>query len=483
MNLRWHVLAIFLVIASVHLPAIAAPQTCGKPQAADDGWRTEPESQRAGFDPDLLCDAVQTFAQGSSNRHSLVVERHGMLVVDAYRTGRDRSTYSLWTSKTVFDRETLHDVRSITKSVVAVLWGIAEGTSAVPPADTPMLDLLPELADLRGSGRERITVEHMLCMRSGLDWDESGGYSRWGNDERSLLWRGDRARHVMERPLAQPPGTLFNYNGGLTTVLGIALEDRTGSNLQDYARQQLLESLGIRQWEWSTDLRGRTRAYTGLRLRPRDLARLGRLMLDGGRWQGRQIVPEAWVRTLLARCTDKEAYGHHWWSGNVFVRGKEVIWHGALGNGGQRLFIVPSLDMVVVMTAGAYDDANIGRAQLHLLQQVVAATLEHAGKLADDAAPSTAAAESTAAPLVETRATLQSIATEGGGGRVYVHLKLAPLARLPLTTVRFRVRDTSLLTGLQDGASVKFRAERIEDENALTSIRAVAPCVRFQPCD
>jgi CubicO group peptidase (beta-lactamase class C family) len=483
LNLRWHVIPIVLALAAVHLPAIAATRTCGAPQAADDGWRTEPDPHRAGFDADLLCDAVQTFAQGSSNRHSLLVERQGTLVVDAYRTGSDRTTYSLWASRTEFDRDTLHDVRSITKSVVAILWGIAEGAGTMPLAETPILDLLPELAHLHGSGRERITVEHMLCMRSGLDWDESGGYGRWGNDERGLLWRTDRARYVMEKPLVRSPGVLFNYNGGVTSVLGIALEARTGSDLQDYARQKLLEPLGIRTWEWVTDLRGRTRAYTGLRLRPRDLARVGRVMLDRGRWQDRQVIPESWVRTLLARCSEKGEFGHHWWYGNVFVRGKEVSWHGALGNGGQRLFIVPSLDMVVVMTAGAYNDASIGREQLHLLQQVVAATVEHAGKPVDGAVSSTAAAESAPAPLVETRATLQSIVTEDGGVRTYVHLKLAPQARRPFTTARFRVRDPSLLSGLQKGASVKFRAECKEGENTLTSIRAVAPCVRFQPCD
>ena len=100
MNLRWHVLTIVLAFAAVHLPAIAATHTCGAPQVTDDGWRTEPDPHRAGFDADLLCDAVQTFAQGSSNRHSLLVERHGTLVVDAYRTGSDRSTYSLWASRT-----------------------------------------------------------------------------------------------------------------------------------------------------------------------------------------------------------------------------------------------------------------------------------------------------------------------------------------------------------------------------------------------
>jgi CubicO group peptidase (beta-lactamase class C family) len=131
------------------------------------------------------------------------------------------------------------------------------------------------------------------------------------------------------------------------------------------------------RWEWVRDLRGRTRAYSGLRLRPRDLARIGRLVLDGGRWNGRQLVPEAWVRAAVAPCVPGGDYGYQWWSGSVSVRGSQIAWQGALGNGGQVLYIVPSLDMVVVATAGEYDDANIARAQRYLLEQVVAATREN----------------------------------------------------------------------------------------------------------
>ena len=217
-------------------------------------------------------------------------------------------------------------------------------------------------------------------------------------------------------------------------------------------------------------------------MRPRDLARLGRLMLQGGEWEGRQVVPQAWVQTLLSPCAaDGEEFGHHWWSGNVFVRGKEVRWHAAFGNGGQRLFIVPSLDLVVVMTAGEYDDGSVGRAQRHLLQQVVAATLEHAGEPAPSAAPSAPVAQ-VVAP-VETRATFRSVAEEDGGARTYVRLKVVPSVNLPFTTLRLRVRDPAILAGLREGATVKFQAERIDGENSLTAIRAVPPCVRFQPCD
>lgn len=484
LRLRLSALVMFVALCGASAAGRAATaEPCGTPLPDRDGWSIEQEPRLAGFSPELLCDAVRTFVESTRNRHALVVERHGKLVVDAYRTGADRSTYSIWASRTQFDKDQLHDVRSITKSVVAVLWGITDGSRVVPPLTTPVLDLLPDLADLRARGRERITVADLLCMRSGLAWDESGGYSRWANDEKGLLWRGDRPRYVFERPLAAPPGTLFNYNGGLSAVLGQLLEEQTGSSLQEYAGQWLFTPLGIRdwEWEWEGDLRGRARAFTGLRLRPRDLARLGRLMLQGGEWQGRQIVPQAWVRTLLSPCAAGEEFGYHWWSGNVFVRGKEVRWHAAQGNGGQRLFIVPSLDMVVVMTAGEYDDGSIGRAQRYLLQLVVAATREHAGEAAESSAPSVAVTQEVAP--VETRATFRSVTEEDGGARVYVHLKVVPGANLPFTTLRFSVRDKSILAGLREGAHVKFRAERIDGENSLTAIRAVPPCVRFQPCD
>ncbi|HEY0886563.1 MAG TPA: serine hydrolase [Ramlibacter sp.] len=479
--MHWHFIAVALFVGSAAAGRVAAADSapCGEPASTAARWSVEGDPASAGFATDALCDALRAFADSSRNLHGLVVERHGRVVAEAYRTGSDRSTYSLAAREVRFDADVLHDVRSVTKSVVALLWGIAEAEGVVPPVGTPVLDLLPDLADLRSGGRERITIADMLCMRSGLAWDESGGYGRWGNDERGLLWRSDRARYVFERPLAAPPGARFNYNGGLTAVLGLLLEERAGMSLQEYARRKLFEPLGVRDWAWVADLRGRTRAYTGLRLRPRDLARLGRLLLEGGRWQGRQLVPASWVQAVLAPCAPGGEYGYHWWSGRVWVDGKEVGWQGALGNGGQRLFLVPALDLAVVTTAGEYNDGAIGRVQRRLLEQVVAATSEHAGQ-AEQPAP---AHRQETATKVETRATLRAVTQEDGGDRIYVHLKIVPGAKLPFTTLRFRVRDRALLAGLREGSSVKFRAERVDGENTLVAIRAVPPCERFQACD
>lgn len=478
--MRWHFIAVALFMASIATaPAAAASAPCGEPASTAARWSVEGDPASAGFAAQPLCDALRAFAASPRNLHAVVVERHGRLVAEAYRTGNDSSTYSLAAREVRFDADVPHDVRSVTKSVVALLWGIAHGEGVVPPVATPVLDLLPDLADLRNGGRERITVADMLCMRSGLAWDEGGGYGRPDNDERGLLWRGDRARYVFDRPLAASPGARFNYNGGLTAVLGLLLEERTGMSLQEYARRKLFEPLGVRDWAWVGDLRGRTRAYSGLRLRPRDMARIGRLLLEDGRWQGRQLVPADWVRAALAPCTPGGEYGYQWWSGSVWVDGRQVGWQGALGNGGQRLFLVPELDLVVAMTAGEYNDGTIGRVQRRLLEQVVAATSE----LGAGPAEPVPAQRQEAATMVETRATLRAVTEEDGGDRVYVHLKIVPGARLPFTTLRFRVRDRALVAGLAAGSSVKFRAERIDGENTLVAIRAVPPCARFQPCD
>src|SRR6218665_3584247 len=441
MLLRFTALIAFLALILAALTVRAEPGACGIPLAAEEGWKVAQDRQRAGFDSRSLCAAERAFLESPRNLHSFLVERHGELVVDSYRAGPDRSSYWLWSRRKEFDKDALHDVRSITKSIVVLLWGIAEHEGRVPSLSTPVLNLLPTLSDLRSGGRDRITVADMLCMRSGLAWDESGGYSRWMNDEHGLLWRGDRARYIFDRPIDSAPGSQFNYNGGLTAVLGLLLEERAGV----------------------------------------DLDGIGRLILDGGRWQGRQVVPEAWVRTLLSPCVSGEAYGHHWWAGKVRVGDKEVAWDGALGNGGKRLFIVPSLDLAVVTTAGEYGEGSIGRVNLHLLQQVVAATREYVGapsQISEAVRPA-----STAPTPIETRATLRSVTEEDGGSRTYVYLKIMPKAKVPFTTLRFRVRDRALLNGLSEGATVKFRAERIDGENTLTAIRGVPPCVRFQPCD
>jgi CubicO group peptidase (beta-lactamase class C family)/Cu/Ag efflux protein CusF len=481
-------LAIFLA----NTFAGAATPPCATPVQADDGWGVVAPAA-AGFDEKRLCEAMQAFDSSPWNLHGLVVERHGQLVAEHYRAGKDASTYTLIARTTHFEASTLHDVRSITKSVVSLLWGIAQADGTTPALQTPVLDLLPALADLKTDGRERITVQDLLRMRSGLAWDESGSYSNWRNDELAMLWRGDLARYVFDRPMAVPPGTRFNYNGGSTAVLGELLAGRAGMPLPEFARTRLFEPLGIRGWEWGRDLRGRPRAYAGLRMRPRDMAKLGRMVLHDGVWQGRQIVPASWLNASFTPQEPNPGYGDHWWLGVVWASGKSYVWRAGIGNGGQRLFMLPALDLVVVVTAGDYNDGKVGREALRLLSLVVGAVQESPGGTADSG-PSSGRVDASPMPMesgqpapeaavaVETRAILRDVFEEDDGKRVYIRLKLAPRAKLPFTTLTFRVRDRALITGLATGDRVAFRAERVDGENNVIAIRTLPPCESHRNC-
>lgn len=335
-------------LALASAAARAAPQPC-VPGAA------------AGFAPQALCQVLDAQHTNGANVHAVLVMRRGAIVAERYYTGADRSIWTPFAHTVRFDAATRHDLRSISKSVTSLLWGIAQAEGQVPGPDTPVLDLYPELADLRTQGREAITVRQLLTMTSGLAWHEPMRYGL-GNDETGLYWRSAQARYLFDRPLVAQQG--FHYNGGGTAVLADILVRRTGMPLHEYARRKLFGPLGITDWEWQADLRGRPMAFAGLRLRPRDLAKLGQLLLQRGRWQGEQVVPAAWIEeSLLPRVDtgDGLRYGYQWWSGTVEAAGAGHRWHAAFGNGGQRLYVVPSLDLVVVITAGGYDGAASGR--------------------------------------------------------------------------------------------------------------------------
>ncbi len=328
----------------------------------------------AGFAPQPLCALLATAAREQANTHAVVILRHGAVVAERYYAGKDRSIYWPFARSVQFDAAARHDVRSISKSVTSLLWGIAQGQGTTPALDTPVLALYPHDATLKQPGHAAITLEHLLTMSSGLAWHEPTRYDA-SNDETGLHWRSSQLRYLVDRPMSAAAGTRFNYNGGGTAVIAHILEQRVGMPLPDYARRQLFAPLGITDWEWTSDLRGRPLAFAGLRLRPRDLATIGQLVLQRGAWQGRQIVPAAWVDASTQphiATGDGLAYGYQWWMGEAPAAGKRQRWVAGFGNGGQRLFIVPGLDMVVAITAGAYDDAQGGRRANALFRAILA---------------------------------------------------------------------------------------------------------------
>jgi CubicO group peptidase (beta-lactamase class C family) len=330
-----------------------------------------PKRARAALDPLAIERAA-----AEADLHSVLVWQGGRMLFEHYRRSRDRPLGDWFAREVTFGPDVLHDMRSISKSVVALLVGQAVARGELDIA-TPVLDFYPALADLRRDGREAIRLSHLLDMASGLAWSETtGSYGSSANDETRLWWDANPARYILDRQLVAAPGTLWNYNGGHTVLLADILVQRSGRSLLELVRADLFEPLGIARWEWRTGGHGQPLSYAGLRLTPPDLLRLGRLMLAGGVWQGRQVLPAAWVAATMqpsvAIGQGPLRYGLHWWAGQVQHAGRSLPWIAGLGNGGQRLAVIRDLDLAVVFTAGAYNSEQIGPIEGALLRQIVA---------------------------------------------------------------------------------------------------------------
>jgi CubicO group peptidase (beta-lactamase class C family) len=344
----------------------ASPAHCFPPAPMRDGWSIS-SPQDAGFVEAALCSSVQQITSGRDNVHSIVVMRHGALIVEAYRAGSDRSLYSLWARERTFAEADQHDMRSISKSIVSLVYGILLARGEVPALETHVASLYPANPELASAPRSAIRVRDLLDMSSGLEWNEPSPVRRSRqDDETPLLWTGSIYRCVFHRQVVAAPGERFVYSGGDTAILADIVSKATGKTLSEIVAKELFEPLGIKDWAWVRDLRGRPMAYAGLRLRPRDLMKIGRLVLQKGSWEGRQIVPASWIDQSMTRQVTADAsygYGYQWWTSDVDWRGEKLAVVEAIGNGGQRLFLVPELDLGVVMTAGDYGQPEILRTE------------------------------------------------------------------------------------------------------------------------
>ena len=210
----------------------AAEPPCAMPAALDDGWEIATPAA-SGFDAAALCATLAGVASGEANIHGVVVERHGRLVAELYRKGPDHPIdvlYGVWNpfaGDTDFGPTTQHDLRSISKSIVGLLIGIAQQQGHLTDLTAPALGFFPALAPLRSPQRDAISLESLLTMSSGLDWDEGAV----PNDETKLYWKQDLAAFVLGRPIVAASGTTFHYDSGGTAVLADILvhEQRQGA--------------------------------------------------------------------------------------------------------------------------------------------------------------------------------------------------------------------------------------------------------------
>lgn len=342
-------------------------------------WNTTGLAE-AGFASDLDENFEIARQAGTlPNLHGVIAARGGQIFFERYLAGPDAGRSPLGVIR--FGPETLHDMRSVSKSIVGLLYGIALAAGRVPVPEANLLSQFPEYSEPSiDSAGHSLTVKHALTMTLGTDWDElTLPYTDPRNGETAMNNAADRYRYVLERPVIEPPGRRWIYNGGATALLARLIEKGTGQPLHEFAREVLFEPLQIKNTEWRRGIDGEPIAASGLRMTPRDLARIGTMVLAGGQWNGRQVVPPEWLVvsfTSAVSMPDGQQYGYQWYlstapmdDGARGVRHEKTI--NAVGNGGQRLFLLPRLELVVAVTAGNYDDPNQGRPPMAVLRDII----------------------------------------------------------------------------------------------------------------
>lgn len=314
-----------LSLASTAAPTAQIPSSDYWPTT---DWQTSSPPEQ-GMDAGSLTAMLDVAKDPALNLHSLLIIRHGYLVSETYFG--------------YYDKNTRHEIYSCTKSFISTLVGIAIDLGLIDSVDHPILDFFPgrTFANLDDQKR-RMTLEDFLTMRTGLDWSE--------DDIPSMYQSRDWVKFVLDKPMKTQPGSQFNYCTGCTHVLSAILQQKTGMKTEDFAQKVLLEPLGIINYSWDTDPAGVSYGGWGLFLTPREMAKLGYLYLHNGQWDGKQIVSTDWVKTAttMHTSTDSEigiGYGYQWWTYPSYGA------YTALGLDGQTIFVIPTLDLIVVTTA------------------------------------------------------------------------------------------------------------------------------------
>jgi CubicO group peptidase (beta-lactamase class C family) len=294
------------------------------------GWQTSTPEQQ-GMQSQMLADMIEEIKNNNYSIDSVSVIRNGYMILDAY-------FYP-------FSKDLRHNIHSCTKSIMSILIGISIERGYIKSVDQPITDFFPDITiDNLDDNKRSITLEHLLKMASGLDCRDSYLYE----------WRGlfemknsdDWAQHVLDLPMAVPPGEKFEYCNGVSYLLSIIINTTTKMKTIDFAKKNLFNPLGISEIVWETSPQGIDVGYAGMWLNPHDMAKIGWLYLNKGRWGKKQIVSSAWVETSThGHIESKPApqYGYHWWVNNDGM-------YAAVGFHGQYILVADEMNMVVVFT-------------------------------------------------------------------------------------------------------------------------------------
>jgi CubicO group peptidase (beta-lactamase class C family) len=333
------------------------------PIETDDGWATS-SLREESVDPEKISELMRYILNGNEavkNVHSVLLVKNGKLVLDEYFYGNHRNG--------------LHPIASDTKSVTSILVGIAVDRKLIHDLNQMLYEIFPEYKGTRWIDQKyQITLKHALTMTGGLDWDE-WTHPYW--DARNSSYKMERSdswiKYVLDKEAKESPGKTFTYNSGLSILLGEIIRKSTGMYADKFAEKYLFGPLGISEYVWYRHDDGTIQTGGGLLLRPRDMAKIGYLMLKKGNWKGMQIVSQKWAQesTKAQVSAGSYGYGYQWWRGKTIANNQIIDSYWAWGLGGQFIFVFPAIDLVVVFNGKVWKNPDNSKRAFNMLTQYI----------------------------------------------------------------------------------------------------------------
>ena len=325
-----------------------------------DGWETaKPEPQDISLVK--LEDGVRAIMRGEYPRiHSILIAYQGKLIFEEYFPG-----YTYEGERTDYDHTTPHGLGSIAKSLTSLVFGIAYDQGYIEDIDSGILTWYPEYYRPDRAQKEAITIHHLLTMQSGLEWNEhSVSYNSRFNDMNRLIRSTNPVDFVLKKKLVDEPGTHFTYNCGCTNLLGDIIYRSTDQSIDEFAKENLFKPLGINNVQWFIFHPDRIIAGPRIDLLPRDLLKIGQLIMQNGMWEDNQIISEEWLSKVFYPSVSIDEwnvdYGFQWWLPRVIHPGTQKLLepYMAGGRGGQWLMVYPEQNCILVMTGGNYNSED-----------------------------------------------------------------------------------------------------------------------------
>lgn len=364
----------FLVIVSFIIAGCldnSTGQYVHQPPVKHDDGTTVGTLDEVNIDSALIAKAILKILSDRDNEvHSLLVARNGKLVVEEYFPGH-RYKWDAPSHHGEFvdwNYSTLHTTASASKSIVSACIGIAIDKGFIRSVHQSIFDYLPGYEHLATGGKERITIENVLTMTTGLEWREwSAPYSSVDNPAVGI-WFSDKdpITFILEMPLIHEPGTHFTYSTGNMALLGEILRNASGKPLDEFSQEYLFEPLGIDSAMWPLVFPNGVHFGNNLETTPRSMLKFGMLYLNDGSWNNKRVVSQEWVLkssrpfgnnrniNVPGEASGKVGYAYTWWTKDYSSHGMKIHTYTASGFGGQHIMVLPEVNTVVVFTGGNY---------------------------------------------------------------------------------------------------------------------------------